>query len=216
MRLDDLFENVTSPAFKRWFAGSKVVDDTGKPLIVYHGTNQTFGRFLKKRGGMATGPQAGARHGFFFTSDYEEAQDYARHAGSKVVANVSTFEKETERLHRESDRLERIAQRTGRSEDWSAYERAFQEWENYEVGSVQEDPATNVQVIAAYLSLQNPLEANFKGGLDSEFGVIEDVVAKARRDGWDGVIMRNIADSPYGGRVTDHYVAFSSKQIRRV
>ena len=215
MRYRDILSEAPT-SFERWFGNSRVIDAAGQPLVVYHGTNQTFSRFLKKRGGMATGPQAGAKHGFFFTSDREEADDYARHAGNKVVANVSTFEKETERLRRESERLEQIAQRTGRQEDWSAYERAYQQWETYEVDGIQEDPATNVQVIAAYLSLQNPLEANFKGGLDSEYGVIEDVVAKAVRDGRDGVIMRNIADGPYGGRVSDHYVAFSSKQIRRV
>ena len=28
-----------TPAFKRWFEDSKVVDEDGKPLLVYHGTN---------------------------------------------------------------------------------------------------------------------------------------------------------------------------------
>lgn len=31
-----------SPEFKKWFAGSKVVDKNGKPLVVYHGTNEPF------------------------------------------------------------------------------------------------------------------------------------------------------------------------------
>lgn len=30
--------------FKRWFAGSKVVDADGKPLVVYHGTRRPFNR----------------------------------------------------------------------------------------------------------------------------------------------------------------------------
>lgn len=32
-------------AFKRWFEGSKVVDDRGKPLTVYHGTDRDFKHF---------------------------------------------------------------------------------------------------------------------------------------------------------------------------
>lgn len=32
-------------AFKEWFRNSQVVDDNGQPLIVYHGTNQTFNHF---------------------------------------------------------------------------------------------------------------------------------------------------------------------------
>lgn len=31
----------TTP-FDTWFAGSKVVDQTGKPLVVYHGTKSTL------------------------------------------------------------------------------------------------------------------------------------------------------------------------------
>ena len=31
-----------SDAFMRWFSGSKVVDDQGNPLLVYHGTNKEF------------------------------------------------------------------------------------------------------------------------------------------------------------------------------
>lgn len=202
--------------FQQWFANSKVVDAQGQPLIVYHGTNQTFTTFAKKRGGMATGPQAGAKHGFFFTNNRAEAEDYAKSAGSKVVANVSTHEKTTERLRKASERLEQIAQRTGRQQDWDAYERAYAAWEQYETDAIQEDPAKNVQVISAYLSLQNPLVVDFHGSYDSEAGNIDDVVNKARRERHDGVIMRNTIDSPYGGHLSDHYVAFSPKQIRRV
>ena len=34
-----------TPAFKRWFGDSKVVDENGKPLVVYHGTNADFDAF---------------------------------------------------------------------------------------------------------------------------------------------------------------------------
>jgi hypothetical protein len=202
-------------SFEQWFGHSRVVDAEGRPLVVYHGTNQTFDTFSKDRGGMATGPQAGAAHGFFFTNDPEEAQAYADAAGRKVVSNVYKFEKETERLRKEQERLEKIAQRSNRAEDWSAYEQAYADWENYEVEATQEDPSTGTNVISAYLSLQNPLEVNFNGKMESEAGDIENVVATALRKGHDGVIMRNIWDSPLGGHLSDHYVAFSPDQIKR-
>lgn len=45
----DLFEEPTSktdtPAFKKWFGDSKVVDGSGKPLVVYHGTNVDIKEF---------------------------------------------------------------------------------------------------------------------------------------------------------------------------
>src|SRR5690606_2634929 len=34
-----------SPYFKKWFGDSKVVDDEGKPLVVYHGTDKDFEAF---------------------------------------------------------------------------------------------------------------------------------------------------------------------------
>ena len=34
-----------TPAFKRWFGASKVVDAEGNPLVVYHGTSATFDTF---------------------------------------------------------------------------------------------------------------------------------------------------------------------------
>ncbi len=214
--------NITADQLKAIPIGQKqltegvMTNEAGKPLVVYHGTNQTFDEFSKSRGGLSTGPQAGARHGFFFTSDPDEAQEYAEHAGRRVVANINTFEKETERLRREQERLEKVAERSGREEDWRAYEVAYQAWEDYEINATQEDPNTGVNVIAAHLILNNPLVVNFNGSIKSEHGVIEDVVQKAVDDGHDGVIMRNIWDSPVGGRTSDHYVVFSAKQIKRV
>jgi hypothetical protein len=43
------FAKVQTPAFKRWFGSSKVVDDSGKPLVVYHGT-KAFDEYGEKEG----------------------------------------------------------------------------------------------------------------------------------------------------------------------
>lgn len=36
---------VGTPEFKRWFGDSKVVDENGEPLVVYHGTHREFSEF---------------------------------------------------------------------------------------------------------------------------------------------------------------------------
>jgi hypothetical protein len=41
-----------TPAFKRWFGDSKVVDKDGKPLVVYHGTTQQFDVFDRNKGNI--------------------------------------------------------------------------------------------------------------------------------------------------------------------
>ena len=38
-------KGVESKYFKKWFGGSKVVDENGEPLVVYHGTNADFDKF---------------------------------------------------------------------------------------------------------------------------------------------------------------------------
>lgn len=57
-----LREQIQNDNFKRWFQGSKVVDKSGKPLIVYHGSTSEFSEFE----GDA-----------YFTDDYYNADGYA-------------------------------------------------------------------------------------------------------------------------------------------
>lgn len=60
--------DVNSEAFKRWFGDSKVVDEQGRPLVVYHGTYAEFDTFSKekiKRGS-----------GFWFSSNKEMSKEY--------------------------------------------------------------------------------------------------------------------------------------------
>jgi len=55
-------EKINTPAFKRWFKKSKVVDKNGKPLVVYHGTDQSFEKF---------------RGNAYFTPNPEDASKYS-------------------------------------------------------------------------------------------------------------------------------------------
>ena len=41
---------VDTPQFKKWFAGSKVVDAQGNPLVVYHATTRNFAAFDPDKG----------------------------------------------------------------------------------------------------------------------------------------------------------------------
>lgn len=67
-----------SSAFKKWFKNSKVVDENGKPLVVYHGTKQgNFSSFDKSKIGAQT--DYGYRgKGFYFTPQQELAAMYSR------------------------------------------------------------------------------------------------------------------------------------------
>ena len=71
--------DINSPEFKKWFGNSKVVDENGKPLVVYHGTQNDFNSFKD----TGTSRQIGARLGFFFTDSEEMGDKYAD--GGKVM-----------------------------------------------------------------------------------------------------------------------------------
>lgn len=70
---------VYTNSFKAWFGdwvndpknSSKVVDENGEPLIVYHGTKQEFEQFSPEE-------TAKADVGFFFTSDIHYANQYGK------------------------------------------------------------------------------------------------------------------------------------------
>ncbi len=48
---------VNSDAFKKWFGDSKVVDENGKPKVMYHGTDTSFSAFRRSfRGGIFLSP----------------------------------------------------------------------------------------------------------------------------------------------------------------
>lgn len=49
-----------NPAFRRWFGASKVVDENGQPLVVYHGTRGDFDVFSHKDIGFHFGSAAQA------------------------------------------------------------------------------------------------------------------------------------------------------------
>lgn len=72
----------STPEFKKWFGDSKVVDEKGQPLVVYHGTNTTFDAFdtgaNRELGSWFSGPSATHESGL--------ALGYARGAAESFAA----------------------------------------------------------------------------------------------------------------------------------
>lgn len=63
-----------TPAFKRWFGDSQVVDAAGDPMVVYHGTGASFDQFKMQDGMLGRGA--------YFTDSAEIAGKYADGAAS--------------------------------------------------------------------------------------------------------------------------------------
>lgn len=72
---------VDTPAFKRWFGSSKIVDGNGRPMVVWHGTTRTFNTFDKHNGDVCSplyiDNKKEVPFGMFFTNNYEMAQHFS-------------------------------------------------------------------------------------------------------------------------------------------
>jgi Arc/MetJ-type ribon-helix-helix transcriptional regulator len=194
--------DTNTEAFKRWFGSSRVVDEKGEPLVVYHGTEQDFEKFSSLRGGKNTDAQSG-KLAFFFTNEPTTAGDYAGIGGGRTV----------KALKEKVDQLERIAQRTNRNSDWDKHDEAYQEYENAALAEGDIPEGTNV--LPVYLSLKNPLVKDF-GGEEYREESYADLIKQAKRAGHDGVIFKNTIDpgDEKNKQVVDVYGAFSPTQIK--
>jgi hypothetical protein len=65
----------STPQFKNWFKHSKVVDKSGNPLRVYHGSPKFSGDSFNKSADKLN--RTGNFAGFYFSADNDEASNYA-------------------------------------------------------------------------------------------------------------------------------------------
>ena len=197
-----------SPEFKRWFGNSKVVDNAGNPLVVYHGTNQPISTFSKKRLGISTQSQS-SKKAYFFTDSSEVAAEYAAKAGRTIRSGISDYEKKIKKLQQLVDKLETRAKITG---NWEPYEKAMEKYENYDIGTSREDEITGQNILPVFLKIENPLIYDYEGNLASPpyKGIVE-LIDTAIKNGNDGVILKNINDPT---PISNHYIVFKSNQIK--
>jgi hypothetical protein len=74
-----------SPYFKKWFGKSKVVDENGEPLVVYHGTKGRFNEFERSRGG-----EFGS--GMYFSENIDSAKMFGGfQAGDSEVVTMPAY-----------------------------------------------------------------------------------------------------------------------------
>lgn len=137
-----------SPAFKKWFGDSKVVDANGKPQVLYHGTADDISAFdlnhenRKDTGWLGTG--------VYLTSDPELAGSYARLKAGKGSPNVmplyARLENPYHATSQEKQRLQLISHSRGKeagraaSDAWTqelkarGHDGVILDWKASEVG----------------------------------------------------------------------------------
>lgn len=194
---------------QEYFKDSKVKDEDGRLIPVYHGTTEEINIFDKNRLGKNTGA-ASAGEGFFFTDNKKIAEDYSRYARPQYIKD----------LENEYKKLEKEAQKTG---NWDDYYRAYEKYEDAELTYAynEDNQRTNAEnQKEVYLNLTNPLIHDFKG-MEYRDESYYDLLKQAKENGNDGAIFKNTYDG-YGEKgswdnpMTNIYVAFESNQIKNV
>ena len=93
---------VRTPEFKAWFGdwenspetASKVVDENGEPLVVYHGTTRVFNEFIAPSYFSSAKPRTTGGKSFlkkwifFFTPNKKIAEDYSTKQVLSVFLNI--------------------------------------------------------------------------------------------------------------------------------
>lgn len=135
-----------SPAFKSWFKQSKVVDDNGEPMRVYHGTTGTFKSFDLS----LSNPESDWGAGLYFSNSPE---DITKNYAGEGPDLTSKLQHRAEQLAQEFDDDPQSAPKSydpnASDEDKWAFTRNVARQELH----VEHGGAT----LPVYLSLQNPV-----------------------------------------------------------
>lgn len=192
-----------TPEFDRWFGNSRVVDDRGHPLVVFHGTQRpwivTFDPTFEGSGIVGGQVKWGA---FWFAS----SKDNASYFGERLPKRKA--DEETIYAYGDGDRwFADIADLNGKSIfQVGAYptSEAAEEAMVLEADLYNKYIRKDTSVIPVFLSIQNPLLLNEVIPREAEFKF-------AKENNHDGIIATDVYDGHGWG---DVFVAFSPLQIK--
>jgi hypothetical protein len=206
--------DITKPAFKNWFGDSKVTNDAGQPIVVYHARAGDFDSFDTAGRGKTKGT------GAFFSSSADVASTYGVKGEENIAPVYLSMKKPV------------IIDANGAN--WSDIDMSAKiSVPEIKVSDIEEqklmaeltgsavDEAAMKTIPAAEMSLGD-LKINNKV-IDKKVNT-DEIARWARKMGYDGVIIKNVIDSgPSGRYMPDEamnpqnvYVAFEPTQIKSV
>jgi len=182
---------VSSPVFKKWFGKSKVTDETGEPLRVYHGTSSAIESFKKSLRGANTKAESAA-DAHFFTDSPDVAGEYAFKAGVHGNEAYTKARAEYDKLVADKAPQEALLKKAS------------------EVEALRSYPNTH----PVYLRMENPHVVDFAGKHNATgTGPFIEILRKAKADGHDGVVFLNVIDTVTSTKRSDVYAVFEPDQI---
>jgi len=195
--------------FKIWFGDSKVIDEDGNPLVVYHGSNNDIRRFhsfsktMKKRNEDDMFDSF-VQFGNFFSSSPETADFYAE--TDRPTQHKIDSKERVEAAHKSMMETKDVKQRIEVFNKYKKIEDKYKEGvKNKEIFEYYSDT-----IYPVYLSLQNPLIVEGEG--KSWFKVLPDIYNNFDYERYDGIIFKDIIEA--NSIVQTTYVTFQPSQIK--
>ena len=195
---------------QEFFKDSKVRDEDGRLLELYHGSKARDVNIFEYSPERQTGTDYG--EAYYFTSDYNKAKGYQYDAN--LDERVANHEAEHQR------RMDKLREANFSEEA----RKEFLEWsEQNKIQDILNDEdyiIENVDNISGetkkvYLNLTNPLIVDANG--EYYYNVYPSYFEEAREKGNDGIIVKNVIDNPRGeARPIDTYIAFKNNQFKNV
>lgn len=193
---------------RKYKSAEEFVKAQGTPI--FHGTASKFEVFDPKFQGYSTGAES-AKGAFWFTDDLATAN--AIYAAEDVPVN---------KLYEEAEKLEKIAQRSGKESDWKKYDALVAEAEKLaEYDATYQRRLDLANVKEAYVK-GDFLEVDAKGKTPQELSSDENIdswlnskVKEAQAQGKAGLKITNIDDAVnLANRPSTHYAVFNPDIIK--
>jgi len=193
------YKLVRTPEFKAWFGdwendpknASKVVDENGEPLVVYHGTTKNFNIFEKAD--KLREDWDVRDYGMYFSSSKNTAKWYSLDYTKKL----SSFEKY------ESDLEE-----AKKNQDWDNYLKIREQNKKHDFDLTEQ--FESIIILECFLNIRNPLLIDAHG--KEWFKVLVGAVDEALYLGANGIIVKNVVE--IGNEIQTTYIAFEPNQIK--
>jgi hypothetical protein len=195
------YKLVRTPEFKAWFGdwendpenASKVVDENGEPLVVYHGTTKFFNVFkisdkFREDWGVRD-------YGVYFSDDKKTAEMYSL-----------DFTKKEEEYNKYEKELQNLA-KNGKFDDYKKLNIEFNK--KYPISDLSKR-FYKVRLLECFLNIKNPFKIDGKGL--NWFNILNGVVDKALNNNYNGIIVKNIIE--VNDIISTTYLAFEPTQIK--
>ncbi len=210
---------VRTKNFINWFGdwindpanASKVIDENGEPLVVYHGSPSEFTQFDKNVLGSNTGANS-AKLGFFFSKTYEASRSYIGDVGIgednlgyyTVIPELEQLQNE---IYSELNILDNEYQYNMISkEEYDSSKAKLQQTLKDETNKIYEKiRSNNKKVKGNFLNIRN-----LASYTDADSNNITQKITDAISKKADGAVLFGVKDPT----TTDDYVVFAPNQIK--